>query len=224
MTICPKGHPSASSDYCDDCGAPMGATSRPIGSATCPHCSTPRAQGTRFCELCQHAFDASPASDVTPSRLMRSDQLARAALMSISKPVPQPDSKPAEAAFESPLELPLLARIIADPSLCEPDMLDQFPNPAPTPRLFHLDLDENLIGRESASKQSRPEIPLEDPGASRRHAKIVRHQGSFHLLELGSSNGTLVDGEQAVPGVPIPLKAGSRLRIGMWTLLLIENR
>ena len=82
MHTCPKGHQSQSGDYCDECGAPIGAASSsastgaaatgaaPSGSAAdsttstlagetpsgdpCPDCATPRSG--RFCEVCGHDF------------------------------------------------------------------------------------------------------------------------------------------------------------------------
>lgn len=39
------------------------------------------------------------------------------------------------------------------------------------------------------------EIVLTDPGASRRHAQIVRRDDGFVVADLGSTNGTLVNGE-----------------------------
>ncbi len=75
MHTCPKGHQSRSGDYCDECGAPIGAagSSAPAGASgsvaasassapasvapsgdPCPDCATPRSG--RFCEVCGHDF------------------------------------------------------------------------------------------------------------------------------------------------------------------------
>ena len=78
--ICPNGHASESTDYCDVCGEPMGAVSGPSGAVasgsagagaagsgagtasaggepiTCPHCSFPAAAGALFCENCGYDF------------------------------------------------------------------------------------------------------------------------------------------------------------------------
>jgi len=56
------------------------------------------------------------------------------------------------------------------------------------------------------------EIPLEDPFASSRHARIER-QGSVVVLEdLGSTNGTYLN-DEPLDG-PQPLHHGDRIRIG----------
>jgi hypothetical protein len=86
MATCPKGHTSVATDYCDECGSPIGApqvapqsglaggagpaagTPAVAGSGdTCPTCGTTRAG--RFCEVCGHDFvlgDPQPEAPATP--------------------------------------------------------------------------------------------------------------------------------------------------------------
>lgn len=173
---------------------------------------------------------------------MRSDALARDALSLVKPPAKQissvapavivaapsiaPVAAPAIAPHPSAeLRIPLLARIQSDPLLCPDDESKAaFPAAGIPERIFHLDLDENLVGRDSSSMNSNPEIPVADGGASRRHLKFVRVDGSFMALELGSSNGTLLNGVPLAVGVPVPISPGSELRLGMWTRIIIEAR
>lgn len=91
-------------------------------------------------------------------------------------------------------------------------------------RLFHLDLAENLVGRRNHSKRIYPEIPLTDPGISHRHCKIIQEfDGTIYLLELGSKNGTLLNGVQLEPGVKQRLRAGDEIVLGCWTKLTIRR-
>jgi transcriptional regulator of acetoin/glycerol metabolism len=55
------------------------------------------------------------------------------------------------------------------------------------------------------------EIPVHDDGASREHAEIQRKGPVLVLNDLGSTNGTFVNGARVEQ---VPLKAGSVLRIG----------
>ena len=56
------------------------------------------------------------------------------------------------------------------------------------------------------------DLPLADARVSRRHAR-VRFNGNRYLLEdLGSANGTFLNGERI--SAPSPLKPGDRVRIG----------
>ena len=59
------------------------------------------------------------------------------------------------------------------------------------------------------------DIVLSDPGASRRHATIVRRDDGYVLTDLGSTNGTLVNGEPAVERL---LVDGDRITIGTTVL------
>ncbi len=47
------------------------------------------------------------------------------------------------------------------------------------------------IGRDEAC-----ELHLQDPKISRRHARVVAQHGTWYVEDLGSSNGTSVDGER----------------------------
>ncbi len=61
------------------------------------------------------------------------------------------------------------------------------------------------------------EIPLEDSKVSRRHAKIVLSAGQARITDLGSRNGTVVNGEKIeAEAVLLP---GDRLQVGDSTIL-----
>jgi diguanylate cyclase (GGDEF)-like protein len=73
--------------------------------------------------------------------------------------------------------------------------------------IYPLLLDENVIGRTKECA-----IRIEDPGISRRHARIIRRGADSYLLEdLGSRNGTFVRGNRITSQ---PLGEGDRLAIG----------
>ena len=73
-----------------------------------------------------------------------------------------------------------------------------------------LDSDTQIIGRLSGS-----EIELTDTGASRRHAEIRRQGDDFVIVDLGSTNGTLVNDS---PVAEHTLEDGDRVTIGRTTL------
>jgi len=62
-------------------------------------------------------------------------------------------------------------------------------------------------------------VPLSDPGISGRHAEIVAQGGGFVLRDLGSSNGTFVNGR---PVTETPLYAGDEIVVGTTRLVLGE--
>jgi FHA domain len=223
MPTCPKGHTSTAADYCDECGAPIGAAPTPTPSAApstveaeetgapCPECATPRAG--RFCEVCGHDFLAEPSSEpASPA--------AREA-------APTPEARP-EAIAKSwrvvvTADREFHARMHADPDA------EAVPFPAYCPeRRFDLTGAEMLIGRRSRSRGIEPAIdltgPPEDAGASHMHALLVATpEGTWTIVDLGSANGTYLneDTDPIAPNQPVPLANGDRVHVGAWTTLTL---
>jgi Protein of unknown function (DUF3662)/FHA domain len=75
---------------------------------------------------------------------------------------------------------------------------------------FALEHDTALIGRLAGS-----EVEISDPGASRRHAEVRRKGDEFFIVDLGSTNGTLVNDD---PVSERRLEDGDRITIGQTTL------
>ncbi|QYJ16227.1 hypothetical protein Rxycam_02059 [Rubrobacter xylanophilus DSM 9941] len=72
------------------------------------------------------------------------------------------------------------------------------------------------IGRSSAS-----DIVLKsDDYVSGRHARLTRHGGLLYVEDLGSTNGTFVNGRKTVGATP--LRDGDRVRVGSTTFRYLE--
>lgn len=107
----------------------------------------------------------------------------------------------------------------------------EFPFPKyPGERRFALDADLVRIGRASASRGIAVEIDLTgpplDPAVSHLHAQLSRGaDGGWRLVDLGSANGTRLNGaEQPVPvETEVPVKPGDRIHVGVWTTLTLEE-
>lgn len=239
---CPKGHQSTDSDYCSECGALIGQSNiskieqvqgsniRSGNQEICPDCGTPRAFDARFCEVCRHDFQENKTG-------------VAEAVVASQKPAPQNDNAPqpseiktdkapvaeqasntaAEEKCAAPEKLNVIISVDRDKaSSCDiettikPDSLD---------RIFPLDLDENLVGRRSTGKGIYPEIVINDPGVSHRHLMFLKQpDNSFAVLELGSSNGTELNGTPLEPGVNTAIKACDELTVGIWTKLKLVSR
>lgn len=63
-------------------------------------------------------------------------------------------------------------------------------------------------------------LPLGDDYASGRHARVFPHEGSWWVEDLGSTNGTFVDGER-IDG-PTALTPGRPVRVGQTVVELQE--
>jgi hypothetical protein len=55
------------------------------------------------------------------------------------------------------------------------------------------------------------DVPLDDAGVSRRHAEVHVTDGRFRVVDLGSTNGTFIDGERVTTG---ELRDGSTITVG----------
>jgi hypothetical protein len=87
----------------------------------------------------------------------------------------------------------------------------------PTPgAAFTLEGDQLTIGRDSAN-----EIVINDAEVSRRHARLTFQGGKYVLEDMGSTNGTFVNG-QRLSG-PRVLKAGEVISFGEQIVLVFES-
>lgn len=80
-------------------------------------------------------------------------------------------------------------------------------------RRLSLAAGENIVGRDEAAS-----VRLDDPMVSRRHARIVVSTSGTLIEDLGSKNGTFIDG-QPIAADPMPLRNGIQLAFG--TVLVI---
>lgn len=85
------------------------------------------------------------------------------------------------------------------------------------PHRINLEIGETSVGRAATNK-----IFVDDPAASRRHAKIVvsEDEKNISVLDLNSTNGTYLNSERIMG--PVQLKNGDSLRIGQ-VLLTIQS-
>ena len=78
--------------------------------------------------------------------------------------------------------------------------------------IYTVAQEQLTIGRSSTC-----DIVLDDPGASRRHARLQRVQTGFTIEDLGSTNGTWLKGDSVTHA---PLQIGEAIRIANSTLRL----
>jgi two-component system, cell cycle response regulator len=84
-------------------------------------------------------------------------------------------------------------------------------------RLIPLADGELTIGRTDESM-----IALDDDSLSRRHARLFRAHRRYFVEDLGSTNGTFVEGVRIAE--PTPLEDGMRIQIGARTVMRFAMR
>jgi pSer/pThr/pTyr-binding forkhead associated (FHA) protein len=101
-----------------------------------------------------------------------------------------------------------------------------------TPRAAHESSTEIIltnqvteIGRSSKKRNLRPEIACDWDGAvSHRHAKIeLDSEGNAFVIDVGSTNGTMLNGQLISANTPMKLKDGDRISLGNKTALVIHG-
>jgi DNA-binding SARP family transcriptional activator len=74
-----------------------------------------------------------------------------------------------------------------------------------------------LVGRDAGA-----DVPLADASVSRTHAAVLRWESGWTLLDLGSRDGTTLDGRPVTDGTP--LRPGDVVRCGDVVLLVADAR
>jgi putative serine protease PepD len=231
---CPSCHADnpAGTDRCGRCGTDLLA---------CTTCGAPMEPGQRFCRRCgAPAGTASAAGQTAPPDAgtgPAAPSPPRSRTVPLTRPAPLPPSFAAEspaAPPPPPLAPPSPPRALRPrPDAHGPlDRITAFfrPRPAvPAPPvpvgslLIHgprgerrewplTGAQEIIIGREPPA-----DLILEDAGISRRHARLTRVDGRLELADLGSRNGTLLNG-RTLRGRHL-LEPGDEVMIGPYRLL-----
>ena len=119
-------------------------------------------------------------------------------------PLP-PAPEPVEPALSQP-PLPPAPESAGEPAATQPRLIADAV-PGQPPGTVHEIAGGVVIGRGKVAT-----IRLKDPLASARHARIARQGEQFMLEDLGSTNGTFLNG--VLMSAPTALTEGDRIRLG----------
>jgi hypothetical protein len=229
--LCPEGHASTATDWCDVCGAPMVASANGAGpppppapavdpptapnpslaTRPCPSCSTPASADALFCESCGYDFTTGALPPDPPPPDAVSIEL---------NPTPSPPSGP----------VTWVAEVWVDPDWYAAQESDDPCPSAGAPVVVPLRERSNLIGRTSVSRSIHPQIECaSDTGVSRRHAQLTTDGQRWWVEDLQSANGTYVGSaggelpsDAVPPGQRRELAEDERLYVGAWTRIVVR--
>lgn len=158
----------------------------------CPNCQTPQLEGSIFCSECGATVIASHAQQVAMQRPLAGSVAA-----------PNPGAEHLPVAPAAPL-----AFVVSNSGR----RIEVHNTDAPV-----------LIGRRDDARGIYPGVDLGaeggyEAGVSRKHATIVFRQDTCYVEDLGSANGTFINGRQIAPQTPVPVAHGDELRCGMLVL------
>jgi hypothetical protein len=179
--------------------------------AQCPECRHDNIEGALFCEECGAGLDQGAPLSALRSR-RQTDQL-------IDPYAGGPDAD-------------RLAPVILDDR--ETDTAQAAPGRVPAAFFLlttsgrHIPLpaqEQVIIGRADARSGVRPDVDLTLEGAgqagvSRRHCRLIWHEGEWLVEDLMSTNYTLVNGSRIPSHTPTSMAVGDELRLGKLTLTL----
>jgi hypothetical protein len=89
----------------------------------------------------------------------------------------------------------------------------------PVPVALPFEAERIVVGRFDASSPGKPDLDLTpygafEKGVSRNHAALVRSEYALAIVDLGSANGTLVNGRRLISNKPHIIHDGDHITFG----------
>lgn len=85
-----------------------------------------------------------------------------------------------------------------------------------TGKIYPLEAPEIIIGRDASNV-----IAINDPEVSRKHAKLILQNAAYVIQDLGSTNGTFINGQRIT--TPQEVKPGDTITLGENIVLMYET-
>jgi pSer/pThr/pTyr-binding forkhead associated (FHA) protein len=85
---------------------------------------------------------------------------------------------------------------------------------------FDIHAGTNTVGR----RETDNDIVIPDPYCSGRHADLAFAEGKFTLTDVGSTNGTFVNGVKLDANAPRDLVEGDEITLGRTVFAITETR
>lgn len=155
----------------------------------CPYCGSKNREGLLFCEECGQGLSDNVNEPTLPTRQLEdtlSEFSARATW--------------GTASFGNTSSILIHIRDATDP--IEMNLVDRM-----------------VLGRADTTSPRQPDVDLTpfgalEKGVSRIHAAIERSDDVLTLIDMGSSNGTHLNGQRLRPDQPRVLRDGDEVRFG----------
>jgi hypothetical protein len=182
----------------------------------CPHCGHYNRPGTLICDNCGTNLSTGEHPKFSTASLGNDLPLPRGttAAETGTKPLPSPQKLVPQMSTEE-----IRAVQTAGAELFQDDMILRLEvSGAPTPILVYPSA-ETIIGRRDPISSGVPDVDLTAyagyrMGVSRQHAVLRLQSKVLDIRDLGSSNGTFVNGVRLSPHQPHLLRDGDEIGLG----------
>lgn len=155
----------------------------------CEHCHHKNPIGELFCQECGKSLVGLKVSATVPTRTINTDL----------------DEVSAKSTWGSATVGRTMSILFHISESSEPVVL------SPTKRI--------TLGRADSNNENNPDVDLVpygalEKGVSRQHAAIELNEDTLLLFDVGSSNGTYLNGQRLLPNQPRVLRDGDEVRLG----------
>lgn len=221
-------HPNLhGSNFCEKCGADLKAPPPKVIPVR-PYQSYPGGYSSGPADYAPPSYRPSAPKPTPAPRPMPAGSSPPASA------TPPPPSRPA-APPAPPKERrrdPVISRADDPPRVTSSPRREPLPFArlsAATGQEFLLRYDSNLVGRASPGEGINPQVDLSNIDArgtiSRKHARVGKDDSAYFVEDLGSSNGTRLNGQALRAGMQSPLNSGDQLIFGdiVFTFHLISK-
>lgn len=154
----------------------------------CPHCAHKNREGSLLCQNCQKSLDKQqPDSSATRDLGASAGELAAKATWGTAR-------------FGQDAFIILHIRETEEPVVIQPAR-------------------RTVLGRVDVNSPRTPDLDLTpydalEKGVSRIHAAIHRTEDTLTLVDMGSANGTHLNGQRLISDQPRVLRDGDEIRLG----------
>lgn len=196
--FCPFcGTPNTSqAKFCANCGKKM--PSQPLASQSmgpnCPKCNTILRAGAKFCPACGYHMPLPPAPAPAPQPPPPIAMAGQPAM----PPTPPAGAAPGGATV-----------LMHDESQGSGSVSLQVRWMGGKTEQFPITKATVAIGRAPGN-----DIPIDLPAVSGHHLTLNHAAGQFTVTDLGSTNGTMLNGQRIQPNTPTRLAPGDTIKIG----------
>jgi hypothetical protein len=185
----------------------------------CPTCAHRNRPGVLFCENCGTNLITGQQAALGTRDLREAQEIApdsvQKAMNSGTAKLDEAQEKAVETAGSTAFTSDMMLRIEVEGGA--------------TPVVLKPKTEDMILGRRDPTTGDSPEVDLTAfagyrMGVSRRHASLALENDQLNLWDLGSSNGTFINGNRLTPHQPSPIRDGDEVRLGQMVLRMFFQK